>query len=77
MGTLAGLGDGPLLERFATLRGEEAELAFAALMARHGPMVLRVCRRILRDEHDAHDAFQATWLVLAQGRLAPRPRLGG
>ena len=47
VGTLAGLGDGPLLERFATLRGEEAELAFAALMARHGPMVLRVCRRVL------------------------------
>jgi HlyD family secretion protein len=78
VGTLAGLGDGPLLERFATLRGEEAELAFAALMARHGPMVLRVCRRVLRDEHDAHDAFQATWLVLARkaGSLRDRGSVG-
>ena len=77
VGTFAGLGDGPLLERFATLHGEEAELAFAALVARHGPMVWRVCRRVLRNEHDAQDAFQATWLVLAQGRLAPRPGHGG
>jgi HlyD family secretion protein len=66
VGTFAGLGDGPLLERFATLRGEVAELAFAALVARHGPMVWRVCRRVLRDEHDAQDAFQATWLVLVR-----------
>ncbi len=41
-----------------------AELAFAALVERHGPMVLRVCRGILRDEHAAMDAFQATFLVL-------------
>jgi HlyD family secretion protein len=66
VGTFAGLGDGPLLERFATLHGEVAELAFAALVARHGPMVWRVCRRVLRDEHDAQDAFQATWLVLVR-----------
>ena len=66
VGTFAGLGDGPLLERFATLQGEVAELAFAALVARHGPMVWRVCRRVLRDEHDAQDAFQATWLVLVR-----------
>ncbi|HKI19602.1 MAG TPA: sigma-70 family RNA polymerase sigma factor [Isosphaeraceae bacterium] len=66
VGTFAGLGDGSLLERFATLQGEVAELAFAALVARHGPMVWRVCRRVLRDEHDAQDAFQATWLVLAR-----------
>jgi len=66
VGTFAGMGDGPLLERFATLQGEVAELAFAALVARHGPMVWRVCRRVLRVEHDAHDAFQATWLVLVR-----------
>ncbi len=66
VGTFAGLGDGPLLERFATLQGEVAELAFAALVARHGPMVWRVCRRVLHDEHDAQDAFQATWLVLVR-----------
>ncbi len=78
VGTFAGLGDGQLLERFATLRGEEAELAFAALVARHGPMVWRVCRRVLRDEHDAQDAFQATWLVLARkaGSLRDRGSVG-
>ena len=46
VGTFTGLGDGQLLERFATLHGEAAELAFAALVDRHGPMVVRVCRRI-------------------------------
>ncbi len=52
-----------LLERFIHQR-EEA--AFAALVARHGPMVLRLCRRILRDAHEAEDAFQATFLILAR-----------
>src|SRR5829696_3053585 len=65
-GTLAGLTDGQLLERFATRRRRDdaAELAFAALVERHGPMVLRACRGILRDDHEAMDAFQATFLVL-------------
>src|SRR5262249_12014465 len=63
-GVTAGLTDGQILERFATRRGEAAELAFGALVERHGPMVLRTCRGILRDEHDASDAFQATFLVL-------------
>jgi RNA polymerase sigma factor (sigma-70 family) len=42
------------------------EVAFAALVERHGPMVLRVCRGVLRDPHAAQDAFQATFLVLAR-----------
>ena len=65
-GTVAGLTDGQLLERFAARRGETSELAFATLVERHGPMVLRVCRAILRHEHEAEDAFQATFLVLVR-----------
>ena len=69
VGSIRELGDGQLLERFATGAGEGAELAFAALVERHGGMVLRVCRGVLADPHDAHDAFQATFLVLvARGR---------
>ena len=55
--------DGQLLDDFAARRDESA---FAALLSRHGPMVLRVCRRLLRHEQDAEDAFQATFLVLAK-----------
>ncbi|SIO66812.1 RNA polymerase sigma factor, sigma-70 family [Singulisphaera sp. GP187] len=66
VGSLAGLTDGQLLERFATGRGDAAELAFSALVERHGPMVQRVCRTIVRDEHEAMDAFQATFLVLVR-----------
>lgn len=65
-GTAAGLTDGQLLERFATRAGEASELAFAALVARHGPMVLRTCRAVLGDAHDAEDACQATFLILAR-----------
>ena len=66
VGAVAGLTDGELLERFAARRGESAELAFAALLERHGPMVFRVCKKILGDGHDALDAFQATFLVLVR-----------
>jgi RND family efflux transporter MFP subunit len=66
VGASGELTDGQLLERFATARGEVAELAFAVLLERHGPMVLRVCRGVLADEHDSQDAFQATFLVLVK-----------
>jgi RNA polymerase sigma factor (sigma-70 family) len=59
----AGMMDRQLLERFIAER--EAD-AFTALVQRHGPMVFGVCRRLLREPHDAEDAFQATFLVLAR-----------
>lgn len=73
-GTFAGLTDGQLLERFTTRSGEAAELAFAALVERHGPMVLRVCQRVLPDRHDAEDAFQAVFLVLVRRAGSVRNR---
>ena len=65
-GAAGGLTDAELLERFATRGGDAAQAAFAALVERHGPMVLRACRSILRDPHRAQDAFQATFLLLAR-----------
>jgi RNA polymerase sigma factor (sigma-70 family) len=72
------LTDAQLLERFTSQRDETAELAFRALVERHGPMVLRVCRLVLRDAHDADDAFQATFLALVRraGSLWVRDSLG-
>ena len=55
--------DAVLLERFVRSR---QDAAFGAIVTRHGPMVLRLCRRVLGDAHAAEDAFQATFLILAQ-----------
>ena len=65
VGVVGNLSDAQLLDRFLLLHGEAAEAAFEALVTRHGPMVLDVCGNILRNPHDAQDAFQATFLVLA------------
>jgi len=62
--------DSMLLSRFLTDRDPAA---FEALVARYGPMVLRVCQHVLRNRHDAEDAFQATFLVLAKKAAHIRP----
>src|SRR5437660_1104144 len=70
------LSDGDLLDCYVR---EHNEAAFEALVRRHGPMVLGVCRRILQNGHDAEDAFQATFLVLVRkaASVLPRDRVGG
>jgi RNA polymerase sigma factor (sigma-70 family) len=75
LGAAGSLTDAQLIERFVA-RQEDA--AFEALVMRHGPMVLGICRRVLPDRHDAEDAFQATFLVLVRraGSIA-RPELLG
>src|SRR5262249_22963550 len=74
----AGLTDGQLLERFVTGGGGAAESAFAALVDRHGRIVLGTCQAVLRDEHAARDAVQGTFLVLVRkaGSLWVRDSLG-
>ena len=66
VGTVAGLTDGQLLERFTDRGGEASELAFSTLVERHGPMVFRACLGVVGDEHEAQDAFQASFLILAR-----------
>lgn len=74
-GTVAGLPEVALLERFLARRDE---LAFEVLVSRHGPLVLGVCRRLLRDPRDVEDAFQATFLILVRkaGSIQQRELLG-
>ncbi len=78
-GTAVGLSDRQLLDRFVGRRDPSAEAAFEALVRRHGPMVLRVCQNVLHDPNNAHDAFQATFLVLVRrsGALRGFDSLGG
>ncbi|MGO9924052.1 MAG: RNA polymerase sigma factor [Isosphaeraceae bacterium] len=77
-GTVAGRTDRELLEQCRGPDEQSRELAFTALIERHGPMVVRTCRTILRDEHAIEDAFQATFLVLLRrtGSLWVRDSLG-
>ncbi len=72
----APISDSELLGRFAATRDESA---FAALTERYGGLVYGTCRNLLRHEHDAEDAFQATFLVLAQraGSIHQGEALGG
>ena len=75
-GTLTGSSDRVLLAQFVDGRDEAA---FEALLRRHGPLVLNICRKLLRDCQEVEDAFQATFLVLVrkagsltfEGSLAP------
>jgi RNA polymerase sigma factor (sigma-70 family) len=74
-GTMAGLTDGELLDRFLDRPESGSEAAFETIVARHGPMVMAACLRQLRSSEDAADAFQATFLTLA--RKARSIRGGG
>jgi|GEM_PF-2880114 len=65
-GTIVGQSDAELLRLFVKGPAEVSDPAFRAILARHGPMVLGACRRLLADEHDVEDAFQATFLVLVR-----------
>jgi RNA polymerase sigma factor (sigma-70 family) len=68
------LSDENLLERFLNGEESDSQKAFGALVERHGPMVLGICRHVLNQHQDAEDAFQATFLVLAQKGASIRNR---
>src|SRR5690348_7717051 len=78
LGRVGDRADGELLDWFESHHAQ-AEAAFGELVIRHGAMVLDVCRRVLHDPHDAEDAFQATFLILARRTRSIRDRdsLGG
>ena len=78
LGRVGDRADGEILESFKA-HHVEAEAAFKELVARHGAMVLQVCRRVLRDPHDVEDAFQATFLILVRraGSIRNCDALGG
>jgi RNA polymerase sigma factor (sigma-70 family) len=63
-------GDAELLTQFAH---HNDATAFETIVTRHGPMVLRVCERVLENRHDAEDAFQATFVILARKAISARP----
>ncbi len=67
----AGLSDGQLLDMFIA---DKDQAAFEALVRRYGTMVLKVCHRVIRNHHDAEDAYQATFLVLARKAKSIKPR---
>jgi RNA polymerase sigma factor (sigma-70 family) len=80
LGTAGTLTDGQLLEQFLARNDPAAsEAAFTALVDRHGAMVLAVCQKVLGDPNDAHDAFQATFLILVNkaGSIRSRESVGG
>ncbi len=74
VGTLGALTDGQLLDCFRDRRDRAGQEAFRILVERHGPMVLGLCRRHIRDPHEAEDAFQATFLVLVRKAESIRSR---
>ena len=73
-GAVGMLTDAELLDHFVSRREEAVEAAFGALLRRHGPMVLGVCRGVLGDRPETEDAFQATFLVLVHRACNVRER---
>ncbi len=77
-GALGGLTDGELLDCFLDSRDSIGHEAFRLLVERHGPMVRNVCGGLVFDQHEADDAFQATFLVLVKkaGSIRRRDTIG-